>query len=369
MKTLVVQFSGGRTSGFLARVCQIHYSSRRLIVLFENTGKEDEETLRFVDECDKRWNLNVIWLEAVVYIGKIINGRKHIFEINDWLKFCQRLYKRGFTKSYTDFYLKTFKAGTKHKIVNFETASRDGKPYEDVIKKYGLANMVYTHCTRELKIHPKNSYLKSIGLTEGDYETAIGIRADEKHRISEHAAEQNIIYPLIDLIPVNKQMVLDWWEKQPFNLNLPERWGNCDFCFKKSINRLVELTREKPERLDWWQEMGDKYATTGANAHIEPRQIFRKFHTAQDLRRLAKIKEKISLFEQVPQLDAFLAVAADNPEMLSDDEVREQIMSLVRKHALENESNENEILTIFEQRSLFDNPEFEVEYDCFCKST
>lgn len=272
MKPLVIQFSGGRTSAFMGRFLQLHFPERPLIFTFENTGKEDPKTLEFVLNCDREWDLKITWLEAVVNP-----------EMGE---------------------------GTGHKIVDFESASRNGEPYEAVIAKYGLANMVYTHCTRELKIQPLTHYLRSLGLKKGDYETAIGIRADEKHRISELADSNHIIYPLIDIFPVNKKWILNWWSKQPFDLDLPERWGNCDFCFKKSVNKLVELTRESPEKLNWWEEMGRKYATTGANANIEPRQIFRGYRTAKDLRVLAA-----------------------------------------------------------ETDLLNNNPEFEEEYDCFCKAT
>ena len=34
-----------------------------IIVCFANTGKELEETLEFVHECEKRWNVPIHWLE------------------------------------------------------------------------------------------------------------------------------------------------------------------------------------------------------------------------------------------------------------------------------------------------------------------
>jgi 3'-phosphoadenosine 5'-phosphosulfate sulfotransferase (PAPS reductase)/FAD synthetase len=33
------------------------------LVTFQNTGKEMPQTLEFINECDKRWNLNMVWLE------------------------------------------------------------------------------------------------------------------------------------------------------------------------------------------------------------------------------------------------------------------------------------------------------------------
>ena len=50
-----------------------------------------------------------------------------------------------------------------HRIVDFSTASRNGEPFEDVIKVYGIPNMNYLHCTRELKANAIRSYMRSIG--------------------------------------------------------------------------------------------------------------------------------------------------------------------------------------------------------------
>ncbi|GFM60379.1 hypothetical protein PSCICG_15390 [Pseudomonas cichorii] len=30
---------------------------------FQNTGKEREETLIFIDDMDKNWNVNIVWME------------------------------------------------------------------------------------------------------------------------------------------------------------------------------------------------------------------------------------------------------------------------------------------------------------------
>ena len=33
------------------------------IVCFANTGKEDEATLKFVQDCSEQWNVPITWLE------------------------------------------------------------------------------------------------------------------------------------------------------------------------------------------------------------------------------------------------------------------------------------------------------------------
>lgn len=54
---LLVSFSGGRTSAMMARMIQVSpcYEHYRKVYCFANTGKEREETLKFIHECDTHW--------------------------------------------------------------------------------------------------------------------------------------------------------------------------------------------------------------------------------------------------------------------------------------------------------------------------
>lgn len=270
---LVNQVSGGRTSHFNALFCQTHFPEYEHHFTFENTGKEDEKTLEFVDRCDREFGWNVVWLEAV-------------------------------------FYPNERKAPT-HRVVNFETASRDGEPFKQLVEKYGIQNMAYKDCTKYLKLLPKMSYLRSIGLLDfptftrlsnstkakdkerlakfrGTYQTSVGIRADEKHRINrDTATRENNIYPLVDIIQVNKKFILDFWGRQPFDLEIDEDFGNCVLCFKKSIKQLVRQVQKQPRVLDWYEEMEAKFG--GVKAPLEPRKWFREHTSAKELRQLATL--------------------------------------------------------------------------------
>lgn len=196
------------------------------IVTFANTGMEHEKTLEFVNNCDKFFGFNTIWLEANVIQG----GR----------------------------------VGTGFKVVTFETASRNGEPFEDVIKKYGIPNVSYPHCTRELKLAPMRSYLKFLGIHHTAIKTAIGIRSDEKRRVSSRAGVDNIVYPLIDMWPTDKQTVLDWWEDQEFDLGLSEWDGNCKGCYKKSFKKIFKQIDKDTNLLDWHKRMEHTYGQFGA---------------------------------------------------------------------------------------------------------
>jgi 3'-phosphoadenosine 5'-phosphosulfate sulfotransferase (PAPS reductase)/FAD synthetase len=262
----VMMFSGGRTSAVLAKhIKQNPDKYPNVIYVFLNTGKEVEKTLQFVDRCDKEWDLGVIYLEAL---------------IND---------EKG--------------NGTTYSIVDFSTASRDGKPFEAMLKKYPLPNNMASNCTRELKQRPIDAYLRD---NYKDYKLirVIGIRADEAHRKSIHAEAENIIYPLCDEIPFNERMVRMFWEKQSFDLGLKDYEGNCDLCFKKSLKKRLTIIKENPESAKWWLEMEQKYSSEKiprfdlrTNKSIEElvEMAQRPFTKAQDLHELSQ--QQCDLFE------------------------------------------------------------------------
>ena len=213
-----ISFSGGRTSAYMLwRVLQEHGGElpKEAIVCFANTGKEDEATLRFVQRCADEWGVEIHWLE------------------------------------YRD-------ADPTFVRVTFETASRDGEPFEALIRKRQyLPNPVTRFCTAELKIRPIHKYLKSLGWDHNEEMDWIGMRADEQRRAAKIKDKSRI--PLVTA-GVTKETVGDFWRSQPFDLELPNMngvtmHGNCDLCFLKGGAQVLSLIAEKPERGIWWAKM------------------------------------------------------------------------------------------------------------------
>jgi len=231
--TLLVSFSGGLTSAYMTWKLK-RASRNKLVVVFANTGQENEKTLMFVDKVDKVFDLGVVWVEADVKPKGI---------------------------------------GTKHRIVDFETASRNGEPFEAVMAQYGISNKAYPHCTRELKQAPIHSYMKSLGV---EYQTAIGIRADEYRRVGKKA---RIVYPLADYWIVDKEEVNEFWSRQPFSLGLEEHQGNCKWCWKKSLKKHFMLIAETPEIFDFPRKMEAFY---GKVRCPEGRRVFFRENRSTD---------------------------------------------------------------------------------------
>ena len=208
-KVLAVGVSGGRTSAFMALYIWLNNKYRdeyEVYFYFCNTGEEEEETLIFVKNITDIWGIPVIWLEPVFH---------------------------------------EYGVGTTHKIIDFYTAKREGEPFDEMLQKFPIPNKSAPNCTRELKERVRHSYITSLGFK--DYYTALGIRADEMHRISATADERFILYPLALDIKVDEIFIRTWFEKQLFDLGLKDYQGNCNLCFKKSMEKQITLMIEHIE--------------------------------------------------------------------------------------------------------------------------
>jgi hypothetical protein len=219
-----------------------------IIICFANTGCEHENTLKFVHDCEKHFGWNIVWVEAVVNPEK---GK-----------------------------------GVRHKVVDYETASRYGEPFEAVIAKYGIPNNFSPHCTRDTKEAPITSYLRSVGWTKGSYDTAIGIRADEMDRMNLDK-KKRFKYPLANA-GWTKEDVKRECASWPFDLELEgEHYGNCVWCWKKSLRKLMTLAKESPEVFDFPMAMEAKHGMTNERTET-PRTFFRENRSTVDILELAK---------------------------------------------------------------------------------
>lgn len=219
----IISFSGGRTSAFmLHKVIEANNGlPSDAIVCFANTGKEHPNTLQFVSDCQNKWNIDIKWLE---------------FRSID----------------------------PKFELVTFETASRNGEPFEQlIIKKNYLPNPVARFCTEELKVKTIERYLRSIGLE--DYSMMVGVRADEQRRLPK-LRKRGLLVPLADA-GLTQDDVQAYWKNSDFDLQLEFRdgvtaMGNCDLCFLKGPHQIMGLVKNYPEMATWWANMENKIGAT-----------------------------------------------------------------------------------------------------------
>lgn len=223
---VLISFSGGRTSGLmLFLILWAHGGTlpAGVHVVFANTGKEREETLRFVHDCATIWAVAIAWVENA---------------------------PRG----------RGAKPAERFDLVGFNSASRAGEPFERLIawKQY-LPNPDMRYCTTELKVRPMKHFMLAEGHTH--WINLIGLRADElrrvarAHKTNEAKRERFTVAMPLFRAGVTKAHVMAFWRAQPFDLALMPHEGNCDLCFLKGRGKKAEIIRDDPSRADWWSRM------------------------------------------------------------------------------------------------------------------
>jgi 3'-phosphoadenosine 5'-phosphosulfate sulfotransferase (PAPS reductase)/FAD synthetase len=224
----LISFSGGRTSGFMLWHILDAFDGKLpddVHVCFANTGKEREETLRFVHECASRWGVTIRWLE--------------------W-----RPKRRGQP------------VDERYAEVGYNSADREGVWFAELIRrKQYLPNPIMRYCTIELKIRVMRDFMLAQGFER--WTNAVGLRADEMHRVFK-AIERNesgkerfrTVMPMASA----KHRLADvgeFWSRQPFDLQLRPHEGNCDLCFLKGRDKRSAIIRANPMLANWWMRQED----------------------------------------------------------------------------------------------------------------
>lgn len=241
-KEIVVCFSGGKSSAYMVFLLENHefYKQTKKHYVFANTGREYHATLSFIYHFQKMMGIDLKVIESKPYHDERKSSGYNLL------------------RSVAD-------------------ADTEGKPFEDMVKKYGLPSVAFPHCSRELKINPIKAFIREhLKLERGNFVEAIGIRYDEPRRIR---AYPDKIYPLYDF-KITKSMVNEFWESpylRAYTLGLEEYQGNCDLCFKKSWSKLKRVATENPGAVSFWADLEYKYSRGNGD------EIFREHKTAKDL--------------------------------------------------------------------------------------
>lgn len=236
----------------LKRCIELYDATHDILITFANTGCEHEETLKFVDAVDRHFaDRRVVWIEAQ------INGPG---------------------------------VGPTARVVDYESASRDGAPMRAAVEKHGVFCKSHPQCTSRLKEEPLLDYRRQCGWMPGTYDTAIGIRADEADRISSKAKEKRFIYPLVRE-GWRKRDVNEFMSQFEWDLNLPsDAYGNCVWCWKKSLRKLLTVAADDPHYFDLPRELELQFGNVnkGDSVQNESRKFFRNRMSADDVLCMAR---------------------------------------------------------------------------------
>lgn len=238
MKYLLVNVSGGRSSAMMARHIQTSekYKNFEKLFVFCNTGLERPETIQFLKDQIKYWDLPLFLIEGV--------------------------------------YSKKKGIGVKSKIVDFETMDMTGKPFSEAIEQLnknewcGVPNEAIPYCSEYLKKRVSEHFAKNVFLTT-KFNSAIGFRREDMpKRVTWKEVRMNKkkIFPLLtDFGNAVDQFELNrFFEKEPFKLQIHSRLGNCVYCQKKSDRNLIEaiqfdLRKQNFKYIDWYRVHEKKY--------------------------------------------------------------------------------------------------------------
>ena len=260
----VVSFSGGRTSARFIETMQEKAKAEGLTVkyIFMDTGGEHPKTYDFIRKVVAHFKIDLVCLRL---------------KVNPVL---------GQANSYT--------------VITLDEIGPDLQPWKDMLKKYSTPyNPGGMFCTDRMKLVPYIKYCNNHFGNDG-YQTCLGIRFDEPKRIwGDHNTKKLSAYKLlreagkdeIDMIYIwreavageclehygfsddltaaiakrlaltikqnklymaeycddEKVDVLNFWKKQPFDLEIEEHLGNCVFCPKKGLNKIALAAKDEPE--------------------------------------------------------------------------------------------------------------------------
>jgi hypothetical protein len=251
-KNILVAISGGRSSAMMSYIISTSekYKDCNVVYCFANTGMERIETINFLKEIEKRWNIDIVKIEGV--------------------------------------YSEKMGIAVNYKIVDWENIDMNAKVFEGAIQHInkgsydGLPNQTAPYCSSYLKTLPSKKFADDI-FGKNNYVTALGFRSEDMpKRISwsEIKIDDKRIFPLLTDLekPVNQKDLNIFFEKQGFKLEIHSKFGNCELCWKKGNKLLIEIIRNGTRFTEWMNQMEVKYNNT----------MFRDKLSINDLIRMSK---------------------------------------------------------------------------------
>lgn len=244
-KVIIMCFSGGESSAYMLKLILEKYSeTHKIIITFCNTGEEDEETLLFVEQIRKYYNVEIIYLEY---------RKERGFEIVDF--------------------------NTAYRKTEFEIENGyPNHPFRFWIEDYGFPQYPNRTCTREMKERTINRYLSSIGIMPRHRVKCVGIRFDE---IAKRNPDPTQYYELI-LQGATKKDINEFFISMPFRLQIPSYLGNCGACISKGIRSLCTIARKRPEKFDFFNYIAKEFGHDDFTFYRDYNSIESIFEKAKD---------------------------------------------------------------------------------------
>ena len=265
--------SAGYSSVMMSIMIKEWFPNHNIINVMANTSKERPESLHFMNECDKYYNLNLVWIEAEFHESGI---------------------------------------GVTPNVVTYKNLKTKGEIFEAGIKKLGIPSNVNKWCNRDMKVEPLRKYADGV-FGRNNYSIAVGMRIDELDRVRKDYKENNVFYPLMDR-KIDKAERNRFWKNEPIQITIPAYKGNCDLCFEKSNRKLMTIIKEEPNLIEWWDRMIKQYgnikkeSSPSYNDLLEANNgmtFYRGYNTIEDLVKLAQKPFSKATDEYIYESDLF----------------------------------------------------------------
>ena len=237
----VVSFSGGRTSAYMVWLIESLRKGTDIKVeyVFQDTGAEHPKTYEFIHNVVKEFGIRLTCIKAKID--------------------------------------QTMGVGVNYEEISIESIGYNLQIWREMMSKYGAPSITGPKCTEKLKTIPFKKYCDS-KYGKGNYELFLGIREDERRRIK---SDLSINY-LADISNFDKQDVLDFWSKQPFDLEIPEYLGNCVFCIKKSHKKVALAVKEEPKLAIQFIDVVNEPTVRVMNG-MDPTKMYRNYYSLSDI--------------------------------------------------------------------------------------
>ena len=272
-KNIFCSVSAGYSSVMMAIKLREWFPNHNIINVMANTSKERAESLHFMNECDKHYNLNMVWIEA-------------------------EFHEKG--------------VGVTPNVVTYENLKTKGEIFEAGIKKLGIPSKVNKWCNRDMKLEVLTKYANSI-FGRNNYSVAVGLRTDEMDRVRKDYKDNNVFYPLMDF-GISQKERNKFWKDQPIKISIEAYKGNCDLCFAKSNRKLITIIKEEPKLIAWWDKMIKDYGNIriqgkpSYNDLLEANNgmtFYRGYNTIEDLVKISEQPFASATDEYVYKNDLF----------------------------------------------------------------
>ena len=272
-KNIFCSVSAGYSSLMMAYYMKKWYPNHNIVYGMANTSKERLESLHFMNEVDKLFGLDMVWIEA-------------------------EFHEKG--------------VGVTPNVVTYENLKTKGEIFEAGIKKLGIPSKVNKWCNRDMKLEVLTKYANSI-FGRNNYSVAVGLRTDEMDRVRKDYKDNNVFYPLMDR-GISQKERNRFWKDQPIKISIEAYKGNCDLCFAKSNRKLITIIKEEPNLIDWWDKMIKDYGNISIegkpsyNDLLEANNgmtFYRGYNTIEDLVKMAEQPFSKATDEYIYENDLF----------------------------------------------------------------